>query len=202
MKKLFLFLTLVGTLASCTSNQDAKAQESDAKQTEVNKQQVVIDNIMSRHSVRVYKPEQVSKEKIDTLLQAAINAPSANNKQPWEIRVVQNPEILGKINTLKENIFYNSPTVIVIAKDKTNPYGDFDCGLLSQSIMLTAESMDLGTCALGGLARLITSPEGKEINDALKLPADYEVVIAMSLGYKNETPTAKPREAAKIQFID
>ena len=77
-----------------------------------------------------------------------------------------------------------------------------DCGILSQTIMLTAEAMDLGTCALGSLGRFLNTPEAKEVTDALDIPADYEIILAISLGYKNETPEAKPRDAAKIKFIN
>ncbi|MFV0468794.1 MAG: nitroreductase family protein [Dysgonomonas sp.] len=202
MKKIFLFpvLALTLLLAACTPN---PSNDKTAKVSEsVDKQKIVFDNILNRHSIRSYKPDQVPKATIDTLLQTAINAPSANNKQPWEIRVVQSAEILGKINAIKPKLFHDSPTVLVIAKDKNNPSSDLDCGILSQTIMLTAEAMDLGTCALGSLGRFLNTPEAKEVADALDIPTDYEIVLAISLGYKNETPEAKPRDAAKIKFIN
>ncbi len=199
MKLNFLFFAAAIALASC-SPKSSEGESPIAK--EVDKQQIVVENILNRHSIRSYKPDQVPQEVIDTLLRTAINAPSANNKQPWEIRVVQKAEVLDKIRALNADIFHNSPTVLVIAKDKNNPSADLDCGLLSQTIMLTAEAMDLGTCALGGLGRLLTTPEAKEITESLELPEGYEVILAMSLGYKNETPQAKPRDASKIKYIN
>ncbi|WP_080905121.1 nitroreductase [Parabacteroides sp. Marseille-P3160] len=199
MKLNFLFLTAAIILASCTPK-SPEGESPVAK--EADKKQIVAETILNRHSIRSFKPEQVPQEVIDTLLRTAINAPSANNKQPWEIRVIQKVEILDKIKALNAGIFHNSPTVIVIAKDKNNPSADLDCGILSQTIMLAAESMDLGTCPLGGLGRLLTTPEAKEITDSLELPEDYEVILAISLGYKNETPEAKPRDASKIKYIN
>lgn len=200
MKKLFSVLLTAFVLLSCSSN-TTKEEPTSAPAT-VDAKDIVIENILNRRSIRSYKPEQVEKSKIDTILLCAINAPSANNKQPWEVRVIQNAEVLNKIKAINEGVFHNSPTVIVIARDTKNDFGAFDCGLLTQNILLSAEAMDLGTCSLGSLARLINSPEGKEIKESLKLPADYEVVLGISLGYKNENPEAKPRETTKVQYID
>lgn len=200
MKKLFSVLLTAFVLLSCSSN--ATKDEANAAPAPVDTKGIVIDNMLNRRSIRSYKPEQVEKSKIDTILLCAINAPSANNKQPWEVRVIQNAEVLNKIKAINEGIFHNSPTVIIIARDTKNDFSSFDCGLLTQNILLSAEAMGLGTCSLGGLARLINSPEGKEIKESLKLPADYEVTLGISLGYKNETPEAKPRERAKVQYID
>lgn len=200
MKKLFSSLLTAFVLLSCSSEAAKEGASADA--ASVNTQKVVLDNILSRRSIRSYKPEQVEKSKIDTLMLAAINAPSANNKQPWEIRVIQNAELLGKIKAINEKVFHDSPTVIIIARDTTNAFGAFDCGILTENILLSAESMGLGTCSLGSLARLINSPEGTEIREALKLPENYETVLGISLGYKNESPEAKPREKGKVQYID
>lgn len=199
MKNLFACILSVFVLFSCTSNTPKESIEPIAK---IDTQKIVIENILSRRSIRSYKPEQVDKSKIDTILLSAINAPSANNKQPWEVRVIQNAELLNKIKAINEGIYHNSPTLIIVARDTKNDFSSFDCGILTQNILLSAEAMDIGTCPLGGLARLINSPEGKEVRESLKLPVDYEVVLGISLGYKDEKPEAKPREKSKVQYID
>ena len=58
------------------------------------------DIIINRRSIRKYKPEPVSKEEIEKLLQAAMYAPSANNLQPWHFIVVSERVILDKITHL------------------------------------------------------------------------------------------------------
>lgn len=198
MKKILLMVMAVATLASCAQ----KEEKAAITVPQVSKQDVVVENILSRRSIRSYKPEQVSKAEIDTILQCAINAPSANNKQPWEIRVIQNADLLKQINELKDGVFHNSPTLIIIAKDKSNPSSDFDCGILAENVMLSAEGLDLGTCALGSLVGVLADPKAKDIVSKLELPENYEVVLGISLGYKNETPAAKPREAGKVKYID
>lgn len=197
MKKALLSLLVMAATVSCQSN----AQEKPATVAKDNKSEIVVDNILSRRSIRKYKPEQVSEEQLDIIMKCAINAPSAMNKQPWEVRVVQNADLLARIKKLKAN-FHDAPTVIVVAKDKTSSYGDFDCALLSQNIMLSANALDLGTCALGSVARILCQPTAKDIVTELNFPENYEIVLCISLGYPDESPDAKPRNANKVRYID
>jgi nitroreductase len=84
----------------------------------------------------------------------------------------------------------------------TNSYSGFDAGLLTQNILLSAEALGLGTCPLGGLAGILNSDQGKDIVKQLDLPKNYKVILGISLGYKNESPDAKPRDAAKVKYIN
>ena len=74
------------TLCGC-SNENGKVEKSASD--------VVIETIMTRRSIRQYKDEPVSREQMETILKCGINAPSGNNRQEWEIRVVDNPEFIN-----------------------------------------------------------------------------------------------------------
>ena len=198
MKKSILFLAL-GAFILTSCNNSAQAP---AAQAPVDKSGIVIENIKNRRSIRAYKPEQVSKDTVDLILQTAINAPSANNKQPWEIRVIQNPDVLNKIKAINEKALYGAPTVIVIANDTNNPYGAFDSGLLTQNILLTAESLGLGTVSSGTIAGILNSKEGAELTASLGLPEGYQPILGIVLGHKDQSPEAKPRDASKIKYVD
>ncbi|MCD7937848.1 MAG: nitroreductase [Tannerellaceae bacterium] len=195
MKKIVLLVVVLVGLAACCPQQENTPAE-------VNKQEVVIENIMSRRSVRDYTDQQVTKAELQTLMECAINAPSAVNRQPWQVRVVQNQDVLNKIRAVNERTIYNAPTVIFIAHEKENRWSAFDCGLLTENILLAAESMDLGTCVVGSVTSVLYASEGKEILEALNLPEDYEVIVGICLGHKNQYPEAKPRDAAKVTYID
>ncbi len=211
MKRIYLALMLVLAMYSC--QQTPQAQQTEPKSSK----EVVVENILARRSVRSYKPEQIKESELNEIMQCAINAPSAMNKQPWEIRVIQNPELLQAINegfknkqlqadpsrTFKEgfSVFHNSPTLIVVANDVNNAYSPVDCGLLGQNILLSAEAMEIGTCVIGGVIGYLNSPEAKDIIARLNLPEGYAPLYAISMGYKNESPDAKPRDAAKVQVI-
>jgi Nitroreductase len=199
MKKLFfaVIINCLIVLSACTGKCD------NAPTTSNSTTEIVMENILNRRSIRDYKPNQVSMDTIDTILKAAINAPSARNHQPWEVRVIRDAELLSSIKAINGNAFHNAPMVIVVAYDKNNPYGAFDCGLLTQNILLSAESFDLGTCVLGNFARALNSgtPEANEIVKLLDFSEGYEIIVGVEMGYKNEYPDAKPRETNKVRVL-
>ena len=194
--KNFLFLLSAVVLFSCAPKQEKASEPQPSKSA------VVYKNMMNRRSIRAYKPEQVSKAQLDTIIQCAINAPSARNLQSWEVRVIQSPEMMAKIREINGNFAYGAPTAIVIAKDKSNLFSDADCGFLAQNILLMAEAMDLGTCVLGKMSGIPENPEAKDIMATLEIPDTHEVIFAVALGYKDQRPEAKERNADKVKYID
>jgi nitroreductase len=198
MKKLLLTLVIASVLVSCT--QKVPVEESASPQP--SKSQIVYENIMSRRSIRAYKPQQVPKAQVDTIIQCAINAPSAGNGQSWQVRVIQSPEIMAKIHDVNPDFYYGAPTLIAIAKEKNNGISPADCGFLAQNILLMAEAMDLGTVILGNMGGVPNSPKAADILTALDLPDTHEIIFAVALGYKNESPAARPRDASKVKYID
>lgn len=111
------------------------------------------NQIMSRKSVRNYANRPIEKEKIDTLLKAAMAAPTAVNKQPWAFIVIDDSQLL---DTLAATLPYakmaaHAPMAIVVCGDLTktlrgdnDPYWPLDCSAASENILLAAESMGLG----------------------------------------------------------
>lgn len=217
MKKILFLTTLFAVIISCKENENATKKVYSGTQ-----KQAILDNILTRRSIRKYKEQQVSKAQIDTIMKSAIFAPSALNKQPWEVRVLQNPQILKEINTRflkfaegKEfqgsaaryrepgfSIFHNAPTLIIIARDKDNPISYLDSGIILQNILLSAHAIDLGTCPLGTLVPILNNPDNKDILDLLNIPEGYEVAINVALGYPDETPAPPKRFADKVKIIE
>jgi nitroreductase len=182
-------------LLSC--GQPANKEKEEDKKVEEKKESSAIDVIMNRRSIRSYKPEQIKDDELNTILEFGINAPSAMNKQSWEIRVIQNPDILKKI----EGSFHNAPTLIVIASADDNFFSPVDCGLLGQNILLAAETLDIGTCVVGNIIGFLNSPEGADVVKSLELSEGYKPLYGIAVGYKNERPDAKPRDKEKIKFL-
>ncbi len=205
MKNLFyLTVTALMLLSSCQQSQSQQPAQSSTQEVK----NATVETILSRRSIRSYKPEQINEQQLDTIINCAINAPSANNKQPWEVRVVQNPELMKEIvdgykafSKNDRSPFYNAPTLIVVAYQKDNRYGQLDCGWLGQNILLAAESMNIGTCVVGGPVKYFNSPEAKSVVDKLKFSEGYEILYTITMGYKNESPDAKPRDKNRVQVI-
>ena len=89
--KLILAAFIAGALISCAP----VTENSNEKQE--NAMNPVIENIMSRRSIRQYKPEPVKRETMDVILNCGINAPNGMNRQSWEVRVVDQPEKVAEL---------------------------------------------------------------------------------------------------------
>lgn len=213
--KSLLGVILLCPFISCTGNQSQSAQVlSDTVVTD-SLSNSVVETIMSRRSVRKYKPQAVEREKMQVIVDCGINAPNAMNKQPWEIRVVDNPEYINGVTELFKksnpkmaedpsfkNMFRNAPTVVFIGNDTNSSSSEFDCGLLAENMMLSAWSMGIGSCCLGSPARFMLSPEAADYLKKLGFSEGYKLLYCIGFGYPDEAPAAKPRDTEKIKFVD
>ena len=207
--KTLLEVICAASMFSCTApaQQEAKADEG---------KNVVIENIMTRRSVRKYQPQAVNRDTMQIILECGINAPNAINKQSWEVRVVDNPEFINGITEVFKkvspkmaegadfkNMFRNAPTVVFIANDTTFPFSQVDCGLMAENMMLSAWSMGIGSVCLGSSAHFINNtPEAAPYLEKLGFSENYKTLVCIGFGYPAETPAAKPRDKGKIKFID
>ena len=190
-------------------------KESEATVTEKSNSEAVIETILSRRSVRKYKPEAVNRDTMKVILECGINAPNGQNKQSWAVRVVDNPEFLNGVSEIFKqknpkaaedpnfkNMFRNAPTVVFIANDPSYDCSQIDCGLLGGNMILAAQSMGIGSCCLGGPARFMRTPEAAEYLKKLEFSKGYELLYCIAFGYPDEAPEAKPRNEAKVRFIE
>ncbi len=112
--------------------------------------QAVLDNIHARKSVRSYTDEPVTPEQVETLLRAAMAAPSGKNVQPWRFVVVTRPETKKKLAVGFNKMIAKAPVVIVVCGKTTNRLGGTnnnwtaDCAAATENLLLAAESLGLG----------------------------------------------------------
>lgn len=204
MKILPLFAAFVGLMiaASCARNETGQSEEHNQ----------VIETIMARRSIRNYKPVAVHRDTLDLILKCGINAPNGMNKQSWEVRVVDNPELMDEICTAMmtgnpqvepaavRGCFRGAPVMVFIANDPSYDCSPIDCGLLSENIMLAAWSLGVGSVCLGSPVRFLkNSPAALE---KLDFSEGYAPIICIGLGYAAETPEAKSRDLSKVRFVD
>ena len=193
------------------SRDQVAAIEADM-QLEVNP---VLSNMMARRSIRKYLDKPVEHEKLEVIVKCGINAPSGMNRQPWIVRVVEDQKLIADVNEVFKqenpeqvardkdfkNMFRNAPNLICVCTP-ANGGGELDAGLLGENMMLAAQSMGLGTCCLGGPVRfLLSNEECKFFLDRLDIPADYKLNYILAIGYPDEQPDAKPRDASKVKYI-
>ncbi|MBR0269554.1 MAG: nitroreductase family protein [Prevotella sp.] len=175
----------------------------------------VVGAIMARRSVRKYLDRPVEHEKLMTLARCAINAPSGMNAQPWLVRVVEDQKLINDVTEVYKkanaeqvkrdadfkNMFRNAPNLICVCTPAKGG-GQLDAGLLGENVMLAAHALGLGTCCLGGPVRFLKSnADARFFLERLDIPADYELNYIIAVGYPDEQPEARQRDASKVKFI-
>jgi nitroreductase len=209
--------TLIAVISACfvmlVASCQGGSQEKAVSTPSVNNGNAVIETIMSRRSIRKYKPQKVGRDTVETIVRCGIYAPNAMNKQEWEIRVVDNKADISRLTEIYKRynekaakdpsmvtMFRNAWTVVFVAKTGGS---DINVGLLGENMALAAWSMGVGSCFLGGPIGFLTKTEEvRPFIDKLELPEDAELVYCLALGYPDESPEAKPRDADKIRFIE
>jgi len=207
MKTLNFFLACAALAAAVSCNQTSKNEQTASEY-----ENAVIENIMTRRSIRQYKDGPVARETMQTILECGINAPNGQNKQSWEVRVVDNPAVMAEIIDLMaagnpnvdkgmiKGCFRNAPTMVFIANDPSYDFSVIDCGILSENIMLSGWSLGVGSVCLGSPVRFLRN--APEAIAKLGFSEGYTPVICIGMGYPAESPEAKPRDFSKVRFVE
>jgi nitroreductase len=157
--------------------------------------------IKGRRSIRAFKPQDVSEETVEKLIDAARHAPSAGNVQPWEFIIARNMETKKKLARAAFNQAFveEAPIVIVVCADENRSslrydirgeilYCIQDTAAATQNILLTAYSLGLGTCWIGAF----NEDEAKKV---LKTPVGIRPVVMIPIGYSDRAPSQRGRRS-------
>lgn len=155
----------------------------------------IIDTIYARRSIRQYQAKPVEKEKLTTLLKAAMAAPSAMNIKPWEFVVVTDTEMMDSIRASLMFGKHNAPAAIVVCGNTSffkhpmaSKFWVQDCSAATENILLAAVALGLGTVWLG--VHPIHNFK-KRISAILGLPKNVDPLNIIYVGYPAEEK--KPR---------
>ena len=111
--------------------------------------------IFNRRSIRKYANRPIESEKLDRILRAAMQAPSAGNQQPWEFLVVQEPELLEQLSSMSP---YAGPikgaaaAIVLLGNEAHMRFPEnwqMDLSAAAENILLEAVHLDLGAVWLG-----------------------------------------------------
>jgi len=152
-----------------------------------------MEAIFNRRSIRKYEDKPVEKEKIEKLLRAAMQAPSAANQQPWEFIVVEDKEKLEKLSDASpySKMVANSAVTIVLLSRKEGLLAPGcvpqDMGAAAENFLLEAVNLELGAVWIG------IAPVQEKMNyikEMFGLPEGIEAFALIPVGYpdgqKNE----------------
>ncbi|MDP8263338.1 MAG: nitroreductase family protein [Candidatus Ancaeobacter aquaticus] len=138
-----------------------------------------IEIIKKRRSVRKYSGVPVTREEIESIIEAARYAPTARGVQPWEFIVVTNTDILKKIAEIAEygKFIAQAKACIAVYCRDTKYYLEDGCAA-TENILVAAASLGIGSCWVAGDKKPYTS----EISVLLKVPSEYKLISLISLG--------------------
>jgi len=183
----------------------------------------LLEAIRKRRSVREYTDETVDDAVLRELIEAAVQAPSAINQQPWTFVVVKDAERLAQISDKAKShllkaslgapahpfremlndpdfdIFYRAPALVVIAAAEPTDWAVEDCALAAENLMLAACAKDLGTCWIGFAQNWLATPEGKT---ELGIPAAFAPIAPIVVGHPRRAPPPVPRKSPDILWVN
>ena len=163
----------------------------------------VKEAILTRRSVRKYRPEAVKDEDLEVILEAARQAPSAGNKQPWEFIIVKDQETKTKLAEIaRKQMWIADAGVVIVAlsKDKNDPsiyerWVERDVMTAVEHIVLQAWERGYGTCWIGAF----TQPETKKLLD---IPEAMNVICFLPVGVPDQSPEPRGRRPVEEIFHD
>jgi len=181
------------------------------------------DAIYGRRAVRDYLPQCIERDRLDRLIDAATQAPSAVNRQPWIFSVVQDQDLLDRISEKSKTlmletspagaagdhfrtlltdpsfqIFYHAPALIVISAEIDERWAVEDCSLAAQNLMLAVHAMGLGSCWIGFAEGYLETAEGKAM---IQLDPAVRPVAPIIVGHPKTMPQPVARKAPRVQWV-
>ena len=169
----------------------------------------VMQNIVTRRSVRKFTDQHISAKELEQIVEAAVYAPSAMNRQSWHFTVIRSREKIQKlaaaIGGVLGNAAYNCyepDTMILVAADRDNANGQLDTGCAMENIFLAAHSLGIGSVWINQARGICDEPAVRGVPEEYGVPDTHVVWGMAALGYAAETPADKPRSAGTVNYVE
>ncbi len=184
----------------------------------------VLDAIRGRRAVRHFTSTPVSAAALRLLIDAAIQAPSAINLQPWRFAVARRRETLDHVAIAARehllslmqpgspflrfqpmleapgfDILYRAPALVVICAANDTPQAAEDCAMAAQTFMLAAYAAGFGTCCIGLARPWLNQPDGKR---ALGIDDDWVPIVPLVVGTPATMPPNPGRQPPVTRWAD
>ena len=168
----------------------------------------IIQNMLTRRSIRKYRPDPVPQELLNEVLTAGEYAATGMGRQSPIILAVTDKAVRDELYAINAKImgrdgdsFYGAPAVLVVLADKSVPTHVYDGTLVMGNLMNAAHAVGLGSCWIHRAKETFELPEGKAILAKLGIEGDYEGIGNLIIGYPDEVKEAKPRKDNYVYYI-
>ena len=168
-----------------------------------------LDIIRTRRSCRSYKPQQITDEQLNAVLEAGTYAPTSRGLQSPFIVAIQNKDLLKQLAEMNAEVmgattnpYYDAPTYILVFVPDGFANGVYDAALVLENMMLAAHAQGLGSCWIHREREMFATEKGKELMKQWDLPDGLIGIGALALGYPEGEPApAKPRKDGYTRVI-
>ena len=156
-----------------------------------------LDLVKRRYSVRAYKPDPVEDAKLIEVLEAARLAPTASNRQPFQLIVIPTKGREEELSRIYHREWFVQAPLIICAcglpgetriGEHGRDYLGIDVAIAMDHLILAATNLGLGTCWIGAF-------DADAAREILDLPDDFKPLIFTPLGYPADSPKHKERKA-------
>lgn len=188
-----------------------------------------IENILKRRSVRVYENRQVDQDDLIRIIEAGRYAPSGGNHQTTHIVVIQNREIIDRLEEIAQQEFakievsegmysgligtinqsklgklsftYHAPTLILLANRKGYSNAMADCTCVLENMMIAATSLDIATCYINQLKWLNENQAMADYLKTLGLKEDEIICNSLIVGYSAQKMNPLDRKGNPVTYL-
>ena len=189
---------LIAVAVLAVSALTATAQGNNNRQLSNGMDNIVLDNILARTSIRSYQDRPVEQDKIEKLLRAGMAAPSAVDKRPWHFIVVTDRQVLDGLAQANPNagMAARAPLAIVVCGDKTRAltrvpdYWVQDASAAAENILLAAHGMGLGAVWTGTYP---VAERVEKVSAVLNLPEHIIPFCTIVIGYPERYQAPKDK---------
>ena len=159
-----------------------------------------LEVLKNRRSIRRFKPEQISQEVLDIVLEAGTYAPTAAGTQCPVIVAVQDPDQVARLDAMNAGIlnnqniphpYYGAPTILIVLAPEDAIVSEIDCALAGGNLLNAAYAAGLGSCWIHRSREMFESAEGKALLKQWGLPDTMTAVASIALGYP-DCPRQQP----------
>ena len=169
----------------------------------------VMENLLTRRSIRSYQPDMVPMETIEEIVKAGTYAATGMGLQSPIIVAVTDKETRDQLSRMNAAVmgssadpFYGAPVVLIVLADKNRGTYLYDGSLVMGNMMTAAHSLGIGSCWIHRAKETFESPEGKELLKQWGIEGNYEGIGNLILGYaKGEAPAPKPRKENYVYYV-
>ncbi len=191
-------LLLAAVLVASTLATTMPTMAQNNRQYSIGMEQIILDNILARTSIRSYQDRPVEQDKIENLLRAGMAAPSAVDKRPWHFIVVTDRQVLNGLAEANPNagMAARAPLAIVVCGDKTRAltrvpdYWVQDVAAATENILLAAQGMGLGAVWTGTYP---TTERVEKVTAVLNLPEHIVPFCTIVIGYPERYQAPKDK---------